>query len=242
LKSKIQNGVLTITDSAFSSSGPSRPRPFVYRPPPNDVLPTLYVDADILVLDKPSGLLTVAGKTDDLADCLEARALALYPSATMIHRLDMDTSGVIVLALNPAAHAHIGRQFENRKTTKTYIARVWGQMAETRGRIDQPMKTDWPNRPKQWVDRVDGRPAITDWRVLDNSGTTSRLELSPLTGRTHQLRVHLAWLGHPILGDNLYAPDDVLAASDRLCLHAKTLCFRHPATGDEVCFESRPEF
>jgi tRNA pseudouridine32 synthase/23S rRNA pseudouridine746 synthase len=200
------------------------------------------VDDDILVLNKPAGLLTVAGKTPDLADCLEARALKDYPSATIIHRLDKDTSGIIVLALNAKSHAHIGRQFEKRQTRKRYIAEVWGQMTGASGRVDQPMASDWPNRPKQHVDQVMGRTAITDWNVLELDETSTRVELHPLTGRTHQLRVHMSFLGHPILGDNLYAPTEALAASARLCLHAEMLEFRHPNGGVGVRFESEVPF
>ncbi|WP_417482664.1 RluA family pseudouridine synthase [Maricaulis sp.] len=223
-------------------SAPDKPRPFTYAPPPAGPLPIVHADDHILVLDKPAGLLTVAGNSPELADCLEARVRAQYPTATMIHRLDMDTSGLIVLALNARAHAHIGKQFEKRLTRKAYIAIVQGQMAQATGRIDQPMKSDWPNRPKQHVDPVDGRTAITDWQVLETAADHTRLRLAPLTGRTHQLRVHLAWLGHPILGDNLYAPEDALAASDRLCLHAETLEFRHPDGGAPVRFESPAPF
>ncbi|WP_417493743.1 RluA family pseudouridine synthase [Maricaulis sp.] len=223
-------------------SAPDKPRPFTYAPPPAGPLPIVHADDHILVLDKSAGLLTVAGNTPELADCLEARVRAQFPTATMIHRLDMDTSGLIVLALNARAHAHIGKQFEKRLTRKAYIAIVQGQMAQATGRIDQPMKSDWPNRPKQHVDPVDGRTAITDWQVLETAADHSRLRLTPLTGRTHQLRVHLAWLGHPILGDNLYAPEDALAASDRLCLHAETLEFRHPDGGAPVRFESPAPF
>tara|TARA_R110000868_G_scaffold58183_10_gene179871 strand:+ start:7224 stop:7907 length:684 start_codon:yes stop_codon:yes gene_type:complete len=221
---------------------PALPRPFTYNPPPGGTLPVIHVDDHILVLDKPAGLLTVAGNTPALADCLEARVLAEYPGATMIHRLDMDTSGLIVLALNARAHAHIGKQFEKRLTRKSYMALVWGQMAQASGRVDQPMKSDWPNRPKQQVDPVDGRPAITDWLVLETGKDRTRVQLAPLTGRTHQLRVHMAFLGHPVLGDNLYAPEDALAASERLCLHAETLEFRHPVGGEPVRFHSPAPF
>lgn len=223
-------------------SGPASPRPYIYKPPPAGPLPILHVDDHILVLDKPAGLLTVAGNTPQLTDCLEARVLAEYPGATMIHRLDKDTSGLIVLALNARAHAHIGKQFEKRQTRKSYIALVWGQMAQASGRVDQPMKSDWPNRPKQHVDLIDGRPAITDWQVLETGTDRTRVQLAPLTGRTHQLRVHMAWLGHPVLGDNLYAPEAALAASDRLCLHAETLEFRHPDGGVSVRFFSPAPF
>jgi tRNA pseudouridine32 synthase/23S rRNA pseudouridine746 synthase len=217
---------------------PFRPRPFVYEPPELGALPILHVDEHILVLDKPAGLLTVAGKTPDLADCLEARAVAEYPSATMIHRLDKDTSGIIVLALTPQSHASIGQQFEKRQTRKSYIAHVWGQVAAPKGRVDQALICDWPNRPKQHIDPINGRQAITDWQVLDILDDYTRVQMTPKTGRTHQLRVHMSFLGHPILGDNLYAPSDALAASDRLCLHAAELSFKHPETGAEMNFES----
>ena len=205
-------------------------------------MPVIYADAHILVLDKPSGLLTVPGKPPEHADCLEARAKQDYPSARIIHRLDMDTSGVIVLGLTAKAHAHIGQQFERRQTEKTYIATVWGEIAEPSGRIDQPLITDWPNRPKQHIDPVNGRQAITDWQVLECTAGHTRVRLTPLTGRSHQLRVHMAWLGHPILGDNLYAPAEALAASERLCLHAESLGFMHPDGGQRVRFESAVPF
>lgn len=223
-------------------AAPDKPRPFTYAPPPAGPLPIVHADDHILVLDKPSGLLTVAGNTPELADCLETRVRVQYPTATMIHRLDMDTSGLIVLALTPGAHAHIGKQFEKRLTRKSYIALVQGQMAQGSGRIDQPMKSDWPNRPKQHVDLIDGRPAITDWEVLETGPDHTRVRLTPLTGRTHQLRVHMTFLGHPILGDNLYAPEDALVASNRLCLHAETLEFRHPDGGAPVRFSSPAPF
>ncbi|MFY0636941.1 RluA family pseudouridine synthase [Maricaulis maris] len=220
----------------------SSPRPFEYRPPPAGPLPVIHRDDHILVLDKPSGLLTVPGNRPERADCLEARARADFPTARIIHRLDMDTSGVIVLALTPHAQAHIGKQFEKRQTTKSYIARVWGEMSEDDGEIDQPIITDWPNRPKQMICHECGRAAQTRWQVLARTGGTSRVRLAPRTGRSHQLRVHMAHLGHPILGDNLYAHADALAASSRLCLHAERLAFRHPDGGAPVSFERKPDF
>jgi len=218
------------------------PRPFDYRPPPRGELPVIHADDDILVLDKPSGLLTVPGNRPERADCLEARAREIYSTATIIHRLDMDTSGVIVLALNPQAHAHIGKQFEKRQTHKTYIAHVWGQMAGDSGRVDQPIITDWPNRPRQMIDHDRGRPAVTDWRVIARQDDFTRVELTPLTGRSHQLRLHMASLGHPVLGDNLYAHEAALAASPRLCLHAARLEIRHPQGGAVMAFESPVPF
>lgn len=221
-----------------TDADPARPRPFAYSPPPAGPLPIIHVDDHILVLDKPSGLLTVPGNRPERADCLESRAQEDYREARIIHRLDMDTSGVIVLARTASAQAHIGLQFEKRRTGKAYEALVWGQMGGNKGRVDQPLITDWPNRPKQHIDPERGRQAITDWQVMERSEDWTRVRLSPLTGRSHQLRVHMAHLGHPILGDNLYAPADALAASNRLCLHARTLEFIHPASGDQMRFTS----
>jgi tRNA pseudouridine32 synthase / 23S rRNA pseudouridine746 synthase len=224
-------------------TGPSQsPRPSAYTPPPQGALPVLFADDQILVLDKPSGLLTVPGNTPEKADCLERRAKADYPYARIIHRLDMDTSGVIVMALTAEAQAHIGRQFEHRQTHKSYIANVWGQIPDMTGQVDQPLITDWPNRPKQHVDPVNGRQAITSWHVIEKFADYTRVQLTPVTGRSHQLRVHMQHIGHPILGDNLYAHAAALAASDRLCLHAERLAFTHPVRGHTVSFESAPPF
>lgn len=224
------------------SENHNQPRPFIYDPPQEPWLNVLHHDADILVLNKQPGLLTVAGKTAELADCLEARAAAEFPGARIVHRLDKDTSGLIVLGLTAAAHANLGLQFENRQTTKTYIARVWGHPAAEAGEIDEPIMTDWPNRPKQQIDYERGRNAITQWQVLERETKATRVELTPKTGRTHQLRVHMLHLGHPILGDNLYAPDDVLNAADSLQLHAEKLTFRHPTSNDILTFEAPCRF
>ena len=205
-------------------------------------MPVLFADAHILVLDKPSGLLTVPGNRPERADCLEKRARAEFPTARIIHRLDMDTSGVIVMGLTLDAQARVSRQFELRQTRKSYIAKVWGRVSGIEGRVDQPLMTDWPNRPKQHIDPDHGRQAITDWRVIDAGSEATRLRLTPLTGRSHQLRVHMAYLGHPILGDNLYATEAALAASERLCLHSHALAFIHPVSGDPVHFQSAVPF
>lgn len=220
---------------------PSAPRDFIYAPP-LDPLNIVHADADILVLDKPAGLLTVEGKSPDLADCLEARAQAEYPGARMVHRLDKDTSGLIVLGLTPQAHAHIGLQFEKRQTNKSYIALIWGILKDDKGCVDQPLKSDWPNRPKQHIDLVNGRAAVTNWQVTQRNQNHTRVALFPTTGRTHQLRVHMAHLGHPILGDNLYAPTEALKAANRLCLHAHTLEFTHPTTNLPLQFTSNAPF
>lgn len=213
-------------------------RSFTYDPPQHPQLHVIHCDAHILVLDKPSGLLTVPGNDPTLADCLEIRAQRVHPGARIVHRLDKDTSGVIVLGLTAPAHANLGLQFEKRRTKKTYIARVWGHLTPETGTVDQPIKTDWPNRPRQKIDHENGRSAQTDWQTLDFTNGITRVLLTPHTGRSHQLRVHMLHLGHPILGDNLYASDEILAAADHLQLHASTLTITHPHTNELVTFES----
>jgi tRNA pseudouridine32 synthase/23S rRNA pseudouridine746 synthase len=203
---------------------------FTYSPP-DTPLRILHRDADVLVLDKPAGLLSVPGRGEDRADSLQARVLAAFPEALLVHRLDLDTSGVIVFALSAAAQKNLGRQFEHRQTRKVYLARLWGHLAPQKGRVDLPLTVDWPNRPRQHVNHKTGKPAVTDWRVvkLAPDGTT-RVRLFPLTGRSHQLRVHMKALGHPILGDPLYAEGPARDFA-RLMLHAESLRFRHPQTG-----------
>ena len=218
------------------------PRSYVYEPPTDPWLTVLHADARMLVLDKPSGLLTVPGKDPALADCLEARVRERWPTATMVHRLDKDTSGIILMALDKKALGDLGQQFEKRRTKKTYIARVWGEMAEESGLVDLPLATDWLNKPRQQVDHDHGRASQTAWRVLERETAATRLHLTPLTGRTHQLRVHMLALGHPILGDQFYATGAALAAADRLQLHAQELSFFHPDDGREMTFVSPAPF
>lgn len=198
--------------------------------PPKDPLVILHHDHQVLLVDKPSGLLSVPGKGEDLTDCLIARVQRVFPDALLVHRLDRDTSGVMIFALTPHAQRHLGLQFENRQTKKTYVARVWGEMADKTGTVDLPLIVDWPNRPLQMVDHENGRAAVTDWRVVRVGGGETRVRLMPKTGRSHQLRVHMLALGHPILGDPFYATG---AARDhpRLMLHSETLQFRHPDGG-----------
>ncbi len=212
------------------------PRPLQYNPP-TDPLTILHQDSDLLVLSKPSGLLSVPGKAADHADSLETRARADFPEALLVHRLDLETSGVFVMALNKAAQANLGKQFERRKTQKTYIARVWGRPEEDEGHIDLPLRCDWDNRPRQMVCYEHGKPAQTDWRAIGHDDNTTRLSLSPITGRSHQLRVHMAEIGHPILGDPFYAPEDVFEAADRLQLHALSLTIHHPKDGELITFK-----
>lgn len=221
---------------------PQMPRPFVYDPPAEPFLSVVYHDDDILVLNKQSGLLTVAGKTEDLSDCLESRAQREFPGAKIVHRLDKDTSGVIILGRNAKAHAALGLQFEKRKTRKEYIARVWGQPSAKSGRIDKPIATDWLKRPKQCIDYENGRSAVTDWEILEVEPTATRMVLRPLTGRSHQLRVHMLDLGHVILGDNLYAHRPALEAAQTLQLHAHKLWLTHPTTGEACMFSAECPF
>jgi tRNA pseudouridine32 synthase/23S rRNA pseudouridine746 synthase len=203
---------------------------FIYDPPSGAPV-ILHQDDDVVFVDKPAGLLSVPGRGDALADCLIERLRADFPDIRLVHRLDLDTSGVVVFALNALAQRALGQQFEARKTRKFYVARVWGDVGQTAGHVDLPLIVDWPNRPRQMVCHQTGKPAQTDWTLMrrEENGT-SRLRLSPITGRTHQLRVHMQALGHPILGDTLYATGP---ARDfpRLMLHAQSLRLNHPQTG-----------
>ena len=205
----------------------------------------LYEDDILLVLDKPSGLHAVPGRGEDKQDCLSKRVQAEYPEALIVHRLDRDTSGIIVMARGAAAQSALSKAFIARSVHKHYIAVVAGQVnppADEWGTIDLPIIVDWPNRPMQHVNFKEGKPSVTRWRIIEVGATTTRLELEPVTGRTHQLRVHLKELGHPILGDTLYAPPEIQALSPRLLLHAWSLIFTHPVTGRELSFESPPDF
>lgn len=207
---------------------------FDYRPP--DVpLDILYQDDQIIVANKPAGLLSVPGKLEGRDDCLVSRLQAAHWDTLLVHRLDCDTSGVMIFARTKQAQGFLGQEFEKRRAKKTYIARVAGEMAADSGHVDLPLGADWPNRPRQMVSHEHGRPAQTDWQVIGRSPGETRVRLSPLTGRSHQLRVHLLALGHPILGDPIYATG---AARDypRLMLHAETLALHHPATGEWVEF------
>lgn len=212
---------------------------FVYDPP-DTPLDILHHDAELLVLNKPSGLLSVPGKGDHLADCLLARVQAVFADALLVHRLDLETSGVMVFGMTPHAQRHLGLQFEKRQVKKVYIARVAGHVAQDEGVVDLPLAVDWPNRPRQMVDHENGRAAVTRWKVAkrEGEGGPTRMRLEPETGRSHQLRVHMLELGHPILGDRLYAEGAVLGAADRLQLHAETLRVRHPDGGRGMTFRA----
>lgn len=208
----------------------------IYNPPRVPFISIVHQDDGFLVLDKPSGLLSVPGRDPALGDSLATRVQQRFPSALMINRLDKDTSGIVLMSLNKKAHAAIAGQFERRTTTKIYKAIVWGEVESESGEINLPLALDPDNKPRHRVDYDSGRPAQTQWHVLERLPLPStRLELRPLTGRTHQLRVHLKAMGHPILGDEFYADGEALAASDRLLLHAEQLGFTHP-DGANVTF------
>lgn len=213
---------------------------FVYAPPP-DAPEIVHADHEILVVNKPSGLLSVPGRGPDKEDCLIARLRGAFPTVLLVHRLDLDTSGVIIFGLTPHAQRHLSKQFEDRRTKKAYVARVAGRLEPKTGRVDLPLIVDWPNRPRQKVDHEQGKPAQTDWRVMRAGDDETRVRLLPLTGRSHQLRVHMAETGHPILGDPLYATG---AAADhpRMMLHAESLRVKHPDSGVQQSFSAPVPF
>jgi tRNA pseudouridine32 synthase / 23S rRNA pseudouridine746 synthase len=203
----------------------------------------VHLDAALVVVDKPSGLHSVAAKPPGPQDCAEARVRAAFPEARVVHRLDRDTSGLMVFARSALAQRHLGWQFERRQVSKGYVARVAGRVAGESGRIDLPLACDWPNRPRQMVCRIRGRSALTAWRVLAREDAATRLALAPRTGRSHQLRVHCLAIGHPILGDPLYGPSPASGEAPlRLQLHAERIGFRHPIGGAPVRFEAPVPF
>lgn len=211
--------------------------PYTGSQPPG--VPCLYADADLLVLHKPAGLLCVPGRGPDKQDCLSARVQTCWPEALVVHRLDQATSGLVLMARNLATQRALSTAFAERRIQKRYQAVVQGCWppveggADTWQLIDLPIAADWERRPLRVIDMLQGKPSQTRWRVLaaDASTQTSRVELEPLTGRTHQLRLHLAASGHPILGDALYADALTAAGAPRLLLHATALQFVHPSTG-----------
>lgn len=227
---------------------------------PTDALPAIadrlafvHVDAHLLVVDKPSGLLSVPGRGPGKQDCAAARVQREYADALVVHRLDMSTSGLLLMARGPVMQSRLGRAFIERRVGKRYQAVVTGRVERPCGvsedcggwsLIDLPLAADWPNRPRWVVDFERGKPSQTRWRVLayDPASDTTRLELEPLTGRSHQLRVHLQSLGHPILGDSLYAPARIQARAPRLLLHATALQLVHPFTGEPVAWSSTAPF
>lgn len=216
--------------------------------PAHTPLQILHADDSLLVVHKPSGLLSVPGRGEDKQDCLSRRVQSLYPDALVVHRLDMATSGLMLMARGAAMQRAMSQLFERREVHKRYVALVDGRLAPAStadgwGLIDLPIAVDWPRRPLRIIDAA-GKPSQTRWRGLafDETANCTRVELEPITGRSHQLRVHLLALGHPILGDALYAPDAVQARSPRLLLHACALRLVHPATRVLLSFESPADF
>ncbi|WP_395340276.1 RluA family pseudouridine synthase [Ningiella sp. W23] len=212
-----------------------------YQPPTRPYLRFVYRDEDLLVLDKPHGLLSVPGKAPEHKDSLQLRVQRVFPSASVVHRLDMATSGLMLFALNKASHRHLSKQFELREVKKTYYACIYGEPAK-QGKVDAPLICDWPNRPKQIVDMNNGKSALTHYKLIESNKNACLVELQPHTGRSHQLRVHMQHIGHPILGDRLYAHPEALAASKRLLLHAQDIAFRHPSTDASMTFTSPHPF
>ncbi|MEO6016143.1 MAG: pseudouridine synthase [Polaromonas sp.] len=213
----------------------------------------VYADDSLLVLDKPAGVLSVPGRGEDKQDCLSSRVQRSYPDALTVHRLDQATSGLLLMARAAAMQRALSQAFEARRVYKRYVAVVDGvpdqpqptpDNPEGWGLIDLPIAADWPRRPLRVIDTEHGKASQTHWRVLarDAAAQCTRVELEPVTGRSHQLRVHLQALGHPILGDALYAPPETLARAARLLLHASALRFLHPVTGLPMAFDSSPEF
>ncbi|MGB0187640.1 MAG: pseudouridine synthase [Aequoribacter sp.] len=202
----------------------------------------LYQDEHLLFVAKPHFLLSVPGKHLLNKDCLISRLQQTYPNARIVHRLDLDTSGTMVIALGKERHAELSRQFRLRQVAKSYIAVVAGEIKENAGTIDLPIRADWENRPRQKVCFERGKPSVTHFTVIARGNNSTRLRLHPVTGRSHQLRLHLLSIGHPILGCDLYADPESLSRSDRLLLHAERLALKHPVTGQWLSIESEPAF
>ena len=212
-----------------------------YQPPTHEGLDVVYRDRDLLVVNKPAGLLSVPGRGPERQDCLALRVRETCPDARIVHRLDMETSGLMLFARTALAQRGLSRQFERREVRKEYVAVVQGRMPQVAGTVDLPLMRDWPNRPRQKVDHVQGKASLTHYRRLGECGDApgTRLLLTPVTGRTHQLRIHLNYIGYPIVGDRLYGDGK---DAERLLLHASALSFSHPAEGRLLHLESRPGF
>ncbi len=207
-------------------------------PPPIGEIEYVYNDEYLIIVEKPANMLTVPGKTPDKQDCLIHRVRKRFPEARIVHRLDFSTSGLIVLAQNHESHRNLNRQFENRETEKTYVAKVYGQPEETTGEVNLPLRCDWERRPLQIIDYQMGKRAQTFWRIIERLENSCLVELIPVTGRTHQLRVHMQAMDHPILGDELYAHKTAYSMANRLCLHAKELTITHPTENNRLTFSS----
>ncbi len=214
---------------------------FIYSPPKDPFLNVLYEDDALIVVDKPSGLLSVPGRLPEHQDSIVLRIRKTNPNAQAVHRLDMDTSGIMVIAKNPQIAGILGKQFIEKTIKKIYLAKILGKIL-SKGQVDVPMRCDLENRPLQTVDFIQGKSALTLYERLDFDGESSLVKLTPLTGRSHQLRVHMAYLKHPILGDRFYGNEKAQTLSQRLCLHACLLQLKHPLTQQQLLFTSLANF
>ena len=215
---------------------------FIYHPATDPWLDIIHQDKDIIVINKPSGLLSVPGREAQYHDSVFTRVLRDHPNAQIVHRLDMATSGIIVLALRKNAERELKRQFRDRETHKVYFARIAGYMKQSMVRVDLPLICDWPNRPKQKVDHVIGKASTTLVEVISYAKRSTLVKLTPITGRSHQLRVHMMALGHPILGDGFYADPLAKSLAPRLLLHAAELSIKHPYSAKPMTFDTLPSF
>lgn len=215
----------------------------LYQPPSASELDVLHIDDALLVLNKPAGLLSVPGRGADKQDSLTTRVQAIYPDALVVHRLDMDTSGLVLMALSQESQRQLNHMFSERQVEKQYTAIVSGLVQQDKGQVELPLISDWPNRPRQMVDHMNGKPALTLYKVMsrDAHTNTTRIQLKPVTGRSHQLRVHMQALGHPIIGDPLYANDDH-TCTPRMMLHASALGLKHPVTQARLKIQHPPDF
>ena len=225
--------------------------PIAYSPPRECGLDLIYCDDSLLIVNKPAGLLSVPGRGTDKMGSMTTRVQNEIPDALSVHRLDMSTSGLLMFARGENMHRLVSRLFREHKIHKSYIALVAGRMKITAGEVNLPLGADWPNRPRQKVEFTLGKPALTCYRLLENPAclsiyqrepdfAVSRIELEPVTGRTHQLRLHMAAIGHPILGDVLYGENP--SAAERLMLHARVLSFTHPLSGTPLSLTCEPPF
>ncbi len=210
-----------------------------YIPPPNNGIELIYCDDSLLVVNKPAGLLSVPGRGEDRSDCLVSRVQQEFPEALIVHRLDMATSGMLLFARSLAIHRLLSALFRDRCVEKRYVAVVSGKLLLESGEVNLPIGADWANRPLCKIDAEEGKPSLTRYRLLSQNGDTCRVELEPVTGRTHQLRLHMAALGHPILGDAWYGDP---ASADRLLLHAQSLSFPHPISQQLLTLECPAAF
>lgn len=230
-----------MTDPQHSTATPPELPPYLV-PHSSEEIAILYEDEDLLLVRKPTLLLSIPGRHPLNKDCLITRLQQRYPTASIVHRLDLDTSGIMVIPLNKPTHAHISRQFQERAVHKRYHAMVFGVVQPDEGEVDLPITCDWDRRPLQMICHERGRAALTRFEVLARFSDRTRVLLKPVTGRSHQLRIHMRELGHPILGCDMYAHEAALGMAQRLMLHASTLAFTHPATGKWLCGECPPDF